>query len=208
MKKEKKMKKENVRLVGYDSSLEFEKTLKAEDFCEIANRQVIPLFNALEIELTEKDIKAAVTSRQTAKELYMAVIGNTTPKKDKGTLRKLMVTTGASEFDEQVVKCGNQTAPYNYDCFYNAETGLMEVNTEKIHDAAAVVLEGDTLSAYERVEAMANAINAVCGDIADGAELQLIMRTLEFNEDGKLAPTLNIYKYEEIVAICRDKGLL
>lgn len=200
------MKKANVRLIGYDSSLEFEKTLKAEDFCEIANKQVIPLFEALELELTEKDIKAAVTSRQTAKELYMAVIGNTTPKKDKGILRKLMITTAASEFDEQVAKYGATTKQYNYDCYYNAETRRVEVNKEKIHEGAAVVLQDDTLAAYERVEAMANAINAIYGSVENGLELQCILRALEFGDNGKLMPTLKIYEYEDIVETCKAKA--
>lgn len=121
-------------------------------------------------------------------------------------MRKLLKDTGASEFDEQVVKCGTQTAPYNYDCFYNAETGLMEVNAEKIHDAAAIVLQGDMLSVYERVEALVDAINAVCGDVSDKYELGYIMRTFEFNDVGKLVPTLNLDKYEALVSICEAKA--
>ncbi|MBR5886365.1 MAG: hypothetical protein IKY93_06915 [Alistipes sp.] len=201
------MKKENVRLIGYDSSLEFEKTLKAEDFCEIANKQVIPLFEALELELTEKDIKAAVTSRQTAKELYLAVINKAT-KKESTPLRKLLKTTGDSEFDEQVAKYGATTKPYNYDCYYNAETKRMEVNKEKIHEGAAVVLQDDTLAAYERVEAMANAINAIYGGVENGLELQCILRALEFGDNGKLVPTLKIYEYEDIVETCKAKACL
>ena len=199
------MKKENVKLIGYDSSLEVDRTYQAEVFCKIANKQVIPLFKALELELIEKDIKAAVTNRQTVKELYIAAISKAT-KKDSPSLRRLLKTTGSSDFDDQVVKSGTQTAPYNYDCFYNAETELMEVNTEKIHEAAAIVLQGDTLSAYERVEAMAKAINAVCGDVADRRELNFIINTLEFNDSGKLVPTQILDKYEDVVGLCDAKA--
>lgn len=199
------MKTTTTKLIGYDSSLEFDKQLKAKEFCTIANKQVIPLFKALELELNEKDIKAAVTSRKTAKELYVDAISNTTPKKDKGILRKLMLSTAASEFDEQVAKYGTTTKQYNYDCFYNAETEQMEVNEEKIHDAAAIVLQGDILSAYERVEAVANAINAVCGGVSNKIELNYIIRTLEVR-DERLVPTLELGLYEDILEICETKA--
>ena len=87
----------NSRLIGYDQNLEMDYQIAAERFCSIANKQVIPLFESLELELNEKDIKAAVTSRQTAKDLYSAIIGETTPKKDKGILRRLLLNTASSE---------------------------------------------------------------------------------------------------------------
>ena len=198
------MKTTTTKLIGYDSSLEFDKQLKAKEFCTIANKQVIPLFEALELELTEKDIKAAVTNRQTVKELYIAAISKAT-KKDNPSLRRLLKTTGSSDFDDQVAKYGATTKQYNYDCYYNAETKQMEVNEEKIHDAAAIVLQGDILSAYERVEAVANAINAVCGGISHKAELNYIMRTLEVSDD-KLVPTLHISLYEDIIELCEAKA--
>ena len=174
--------------------------IAAERFCSIANKQVIPLFESLELELNEKDIKAAVTSRQTAKELYSAMIGDTTPKKDKGILRKLLQTTAASEFDSLAVKFGNETAPYNYNCYYNADTKQMVVDTEKIHKSVAIVVEGDELAAYERVEAMANAINAVCGTVATKNELQLILKTLDLDlETKKVVPATNLFRYEYVI---------
>ena len=152
--------------------------IAAECFCSIANKQVIPLFESLELELNEKDVKAAVTSRQTAKELYSAMIGDTTPKKSKGILRKLLQTTAASEFDALVAKYGNETAPYNYNCCFNA----------------------DELAAYERVVAMANAINAVCGAVATMHELQLIIKTLDLDlETQKVVPATNLLRYEYVI---------
>lgn len=188
------------RLIGYDQNLEMDYQIAAENFCSIANKQVIPLFESLELELNEKDVKAAVTSRQTAKELYSAMIGDTTPKKSKGILRKLLQTTAASEFDALVAKYGNETAPYNYNCYYNADTKQMEVDTEKIHKLAAIVVEGDELAAYERVEAMANAINAVCGAVATMHELQLIIKTLDLDlETQKVVPATNLLRYEYVI---------
>lgn len=198
------MKTTTTKLIGYDSSLEFDKQLKAKEFCTIANKQVIPLFEALELELTEKDIKAAVTNRQTVKELYIAAISKAT-KKDSPSLRRLLKTTGSSDFDDQVAKYGATTKQYNYDCYYNAETKQMEVNEEKIHDAAAIVLQGDILSAYERVEAVANAINAVCGGVSNKIELNYIIRTLEVR-DERLVPTLELGLYEDILEICETKA--
>ena len=190
----------NSRLIGYDQNLEMDYQIAAERFCSIANKQVIPLFECLELELNEKDIKAAVTSRQTAKELYSAMIGDTTPKKDKGILRKLLQTTAASEFDSLAVKFGNETAPYNYNCYYNTDTKQMEVDTEKIHKSVAIVVEGDELAAYERVEAMANAINAVCGTVATKNELQLILKTLDLDlETKKVVPATNLFRYEYVI---------
>ena len=196
---------QNSRLIGYNNSLEMDYTIQAKRFCTIANKQVIPLFNALEMDLNEKDIKAAVTNRQTAKALYSAMISDAT-KKDKTLLRKLLKKTGANEFDTEVAKYGNETALYNYNCFYNTETNLMEIDKEKIHNEVAIILQGDMLSVYERVEAMAKAINAVCGVIDSSWDLEFVMNMLEFNESGKLAPTLNIYKYEGLVEFCQAKS--
>lgn len=194
------------KIIGYDSSLALDKELRAETFCKIANTQVIPLFEALELELNEKDIKAAVTSRQTAKELYSQMIGDTTPKKDKGILRKLMQKTASTEFDSLVERYGKQTAPYSYNCYYNADSKRMEIDNERIHNESAVVVSGDTLAAYERVEALANAINAVCNGLYDTTELQMILRAVEFQhaesgEIGKVVPTISVGRYEGIVEL-------
>lgn len=190
----------NSRLIGYDQNLEMNYQIAAERFCSIANKQVIPLFESLELELNEKDIKAAVTSRQTAKDLYSAIIGETTPKKDKGILRRLLLNTASSDFDALVAKYGSNTTAYNYYCIYNADTKRMEIDSEKIHKTAAIVIEGDMLALYERVEAMANAINAVCGAVATMHELQLIIKTLDLDlETQKVVPATNLLRYEYVI---------
>ena len=190
----------NSRLIGYDQNLEMDYQIAAERFCSIANKQVIPLFESLELELNEKDIKAAVTSRQIAKDLYSAIIGETTPKKDKGILRRLLLNTASSDFDALVAKYGSNTTAYNYYCIYNADTKRMEIDSEKIHKAAAIVIEGDMLALYERVEAMANAINAVCGTVATKYELDLIIKTLDLDlETKKVVPATNLSRYEYII---------
>lgn len=190
----------NNRLIGYDHNLEMDYQNAAERFCSIANKQVIPLFESLELELNEKDIKAAVTSRQIAKDLYSAIIGETTPKKDKGILRRLLLNTASSDFDALVAKYGSNTTAYNYYCIYNADTKRMEIDSEKIHKAAAIVIEGDMLALYERVEAMANAINAVCGTIATKYELDLIIKTLDLDlETKKVVPATNLSRYEYVI---------
>lgn len=190
----------NNRLIGYDHNLEMDYQIAAERFCSIANKQVIPLFESLELELNEKDIKAAVTSRQIAKDLYSAIIGETTPKKDKGILRRLLLNTASSDFDALVAKYGSNTTAYNYYCIYNADTKRMEIDSEKIHKAAAIVIEGDMLALYERVEAMANAINAVCGTVATKYELDLIIKTLDLDlETKKVVPATNLSRYEYVI---------
>lgn len=190
----------NNRLIGYDHNLEMDYQNAAERFCSIANKQVIPLFESLELELNEKDIKAAVTSRQIAKDLYSAIIGETTPKKDKGILRRLLLNTASSDFDALVAKYGSNTTAYNYYCIYNADTKRMEIDSEKIHKAAAIVIEGDMLALYERVEAMANAINAVCGTVATKYELDLIIKTLDLDlETKKVVPATNLSRYEYVI---------
>ena len=76
----------------------------------------------------------------------------------------------------------------------------MEVDFEKIHKSAAIVVEGDMLAAYERVEAMANAINAVCGTVATKNELQLILKTLDLDlETQKVVPATNLFRYEYVI---------
>jgi hypothetical protein len=190
----------NSRLIGYDHNLEMDYQIAAERFCSIANKQVIPLFESLELELNEKDIKAAVTNRQIAKDLYSAIIGETTPKKDKGILRRLLLNTASSDFDALVAKYGRNTTAYNYYCIYNADTKRMEIDSEKIHKAAAIVIEGDMLALYERVEAMANAINAVCGTVATKYELDLIIKTLDLDlETQKVVPATNLSRYEYVI---------
>ena len=188
------------RIIGYDQDLEFDYQLAAERFCTIANKQVIPLFESLELELNEKDIKAAVTNRQTAKDIYSIIIEEATPKKDRGPLRRLLKSTGLSEFDTNVAKYGKETAAYNYHCVYNADTKRMEVDFEKIHKSAAIVVEGDMLAAYERVEAMVNAINEVCKGVVSAYELSRILEVLEVSlTEGKVEATKNLSKYSYII---------
>ena len=198
----------NSRLIGYDQNLEMDYQIAAERFCSIANKQVIPLFESLELELNEKDIKAAVTSRQTAKDLYSAIIGETTPKKDKGILRRLLLNTASSDFDALVAKYGSNTTAYNYYCIYNADTKRMEIDSEKIHKTAAIVIEGDMLALYERVEAMANAINSVCGSVPDMGDLRAIIKVLDFDsETHRVAPTINIDRYDYIMGLYKELSL-
>lgn len=190
----------NSKLIDYDQNLEMDYQIAAERFCSIANKQVIPLFESLELDLNEKDIKAAVVNRQTAKDIYSAIIADSTPKKDRWPLRRLLKSTGLSEFDSNVAKYGKEAVAYNYHCVYNADAKRMEVDFEKIHKSAAIVVEGDMLAAYERVEAMANAVNEVCKGVANPYELSIILRVLEVNlDEGKVEATKNLSKYDYII---------